>query len=263
MRRAITSSVIAIVVALLFVTAIFAGTYRSPNKDTTCGDTPTDTQCYNGSGIYIETSGNIDTGACDNPEYIGYIGWDLTNETRTWIGGSLKLYAYDTAGGGPTYEFTLYPANTDNWTETGTNPGFDSSTVLATASADLSSASTTNMVPIEFASDELGSYFLNKKGGEATLAVVMTGGCSLNASVWFEDTDGTGGSAPASANEPDLIFWTGHVVNGTPTAVEMKTIQAETNTSSDSNWPMIAGLFALGAAVLVGLGYGLRRSKQS
>jgi len=250
----------------LFATVIFAGTYRSPNKDTTCGNTTNDSNCYNGSGIYVETSGNIDTGACDAPQYVGYIGWDLTNDaSKTWQSASLKLYAYDTAGGGPEYTFTLYPANSDGWSETGTNPGFDNTTELATATADLSSASKANMVPIEFASDALGQYFLDKRSNpEATLAVVMTGGCSLNASVWFEDVDGTGGTAPQSANEPDLIFYTGQVVNGTPTAVDVKSFEAENNTSSSTpNWPLIAGLFALAAVVVVGVGYGVRRSKQS
>jgi len=259
MRRVMTSSVIAVVIALLFVSAILAGTYRSPNKDTTCGVTADDSNCYNKSGIYVETSGNPDSGACDAPRYVGYIGWDLSSESGTWEGASLKLFAYDTSGGGPTYEFSLYPANNDSWTETGTNPGYDNTTLLAKASADLSSASKTNMVPIEFVSNELGTYFLNKKGGEATIAVVMTGGCSLNASVWFEDADGTGGSAPTSANEPDLVFWSGDVVNGTPTAVEVTSFKAETNSDGSTNWPMLAGLFALAAVVIAGVGYSVRR----
>jgi hypothetical protein len=92
----------------------------------------------------------------------------------------------------------------------------------------------------------------------------MTDGCGdINGSVWFEDADGTGETAPQSANEPDLIFYTGQVVNGTPTAVEMKSFQAENNNLSTPNWPLIAGLFALVAVVVVGVGYGVRRSKQS
>ncbi|HHB89964.1 MAG TPA: hypothetical protein ENK60_01495 [Anaerolineae bacterium] len=241
-----------ITILLLFVSAtvIFAGTYRSPAKDTTCDGT----NCSNGFGVYVQASGSPGGGPCQ-PTWVGYIGWDLSGETRTWQSASLKLTAYNVTGGQPPFTFKIYPANNDTWTEDGADPGYDSNTELASAVDDL----TDNVV--EFASDALGNYFLNKKGGMATIAVVMTDGCgAVSGTAQFEDREGSGGNA---ANEPDLVFWTGPVVNSTPTAVEMKSIRVEDNTPVSTNWPMIAGLFALGTAVLVGLGYGLRRSKQS
>ncbi len=268
-RRLFTSSAIAIGVALIFVTLIFADTYyRHPNKDTTCNVGTS--QCYDNSGIYIEGNGNT-SGVCTSSAYVGYIGWDLAPDaSKTWNSATLELFAYKFSGGSEddngryNFEFTVYPANTDNWTEDGADPGFDETNPLGVVSADLTDASSSNMVSVKFASDELGTYFRNKNGNEATVAIVMTDGCGFNGSVWFEDTEGNGGSAPTSANEPNLTFWTGNVVNGTPTAVEMKSIQVENNnTPSPPNWPLIAGLFVLAAVAVVGIGYGVRRSKQS
>ncbi len=249
MRRLMTGTTVAMLVALVLVTAVFAGTYRSPDKDTTCD---TGSTCYNGYGVYIESSGSP-AGGC-YPTYVGYIGWNLSSENRTWQSAVLKLWAYDTAGGGPTYTFTLYPANSDNWTEDGTDPGYDSNTVLASASVDLSSVSQSNMVELSFSSNELGDYFLNKRGQEATLAVVMTDGCGgVSGSVWFEDKDGTGGSAPQSGKEPDLIFYTGQ----NATSVSLSSMNAGDTTST--NWTLIAGLVALVLVAVAGVGLGVRR----
>ena len=267
-RRLFTSSAIAIGIALIFVTLIFADTYyRHPNKDTMCN--VDSGQCYDGLGIYVKRRGN--TSSCTSNYYVGYIGWDLAPDaSKTWDSATLELFAYKRLGGSEdnnghvNFEFTVYPANIDNWTENGTNPGFDETNPLAVVSADLTNASASNMVSVKFASDDLGTYFLNKKGHEATVAIVMTDGCGLGADVWFEDTNGTGGSAPTSANEPNLTFYTGPIVNGTPSAVAMKSIQTENNTTPFSpNWPVIAGLFALAAVVVVGIGYSVRRFKQS
>ena len=251
---------VVILITIFATTAIFAGTYRSPSKDAT-GD---GTTMYN-QLIEVQSSGSVGGGTC-SPVYVGYIAWDLTSETATWQSASLNLFAYSATGGGPSYTFTLYPANNDTWSEGGgSDPGYDSNTVLATATADLSGASSSNMLPIAFASDELGSYFLNKKGGQASIAVVMTDGCGqVSGDVKIEDREGSGGSAPTSANEPDLVFYTGPVVNGSPTAVEVSAFKAESNSQSPyTNWPLIAGLFALAAVVVIGIGYGVRRSKQS
>ncbi len=245
--------VVIIAMVLVSATVIFAGSYRSPDKDTTCDGS----NCSNGFGVYVQASGDPGGGSCQ-PTWVGYIGWDLSSEANTWQSASLKLTAYNVVGGAPPFTFKVYPANNDTWTEDGADPGYDVNNELATATDDL----TDNVV--EFASDALGAYFLNKKGGEATIAVVMTDGCGTQSgTAQFEDREGSGGSAPTSGNEPDLTFWTGTVQNGTPTAVGMKSFQAENNTPSSPNWPLIAGLFALVAVVVVGIGYGVRRSKQS
>ena len=253
-RKVLISLIVMLAIVMLTATVIFAGTYRNVTKDTTCD--PIQDICYDNYGVYIQASTDMASGC--KPAYIGYIGWDLTGETRTWQSASLKLTHYKTTGGTPPFTLKVYPANNDTWTEDGSNPGYDDTQELATA--DYNGTDTT----LTFASDALGSYFLNKKGGEASIAIVMTDGCgSGSGTVEFEDMEGSGGTAPQSANEADLIFYTGQVVNGTPTAVEMKSFQAENNNPSTPNWPLIAGLFALVAVVVVGVGYSVRRSKQS
>ncbi len=238
---------------LLAGTAIFAGTYRDVTKDTTCDGT----NCFDNFGVYVQSSGGPGGSGCIT-KYTGYIGWDLTNETRTWQSAELVLTPYKVTGGDYPFTFKLYPANNDAWTESGADPGFDDTTELASAVFNDGDTKVT------FVSDALGAHFLGKKGGPASVAVVMTAGCgTVSGTVEFEDMEGTGGSAPQSANEPDLTFWTGTVQNGTPTAVGMKSFQVENNTPSSPNWSLIAGLFALVAVVVVGIGYGVRRSKQS
>ena len=255
-RNLMISLILALVIVLLTATAIFAGTYRDVNKDTACDGN----NCYNGIGLEIQSSADPGgSGECV-PVYYSYIGWDLTSETRTWQSASLKLFAYGSTGGGPTYTFTLYPVNNDTWTEDGTDPGYDDATVLATGFADLSAASTSNMIPVELASDALGDYFLNKKGGVASIAVVMTDGCGLiSGDVFFEDMDGSGGSAPTSGNEADLTFWTGPVVEGTPTAVEVSNFSADN--AQPVNYALYAGLAALAVLVLGAIGYGYSRTR--
>ncbi len=254
MNRKLIFTVTALFLVLVPITTIFAGTHRNVSKDITC---TVGGACDNGAGVQVKGTGGP-SGGC-SPTKVGYIGWDLTNETRTWQSASLKLTSYYVDSPGP-FTFELHPANTDSWTGvTSADPGYNPNVVLATATDDL----TDNVV--EFASDALGQHFLARKGGEATLAVILTGGCgNIDTTIAFEDHEGTGGSAPQSANEPDLIFYAGPVVNGTPTAVEMKSIQTENNNTPFSpNWPVIAGLFVLAAVVVAGVGYGVRRSKQS
>ena len=252
-KRLLLGVGIMLAVLLVVTTITFAGSKRSPSKDAT-GD---GTNLYN-ELLEIQSSAELGGSGC-KPVYVGYIAWDLTSENRTWQSATLTLYAYDNAGPG-NYTFTVYPANNDTWPEggTGADPGYDENTVLATVTADVSGASSSDMKSITFASNELGDYFLNKKGGQASVAVVMTDGCgSLSGDVKIEDREGHGGSAPTSANEPDLIFYTGQLVNGTPSPVEVKSFHAENNsTPSTPTWPIIVGLFAV---VVVGIGYGVRR----
>jgi len=254
-RKRLLSLVIPIMVVLLSATTIWAGTYRTPDKDTACDVGGT---CWNDSGIYLDTSGQISGGCSTTPNWVGYVDWDLTSENRTWNSASLKLTAYRYSGGTQPYTFKLYAVSDTSWTESNsqTDPGYDANTVLGTATVDLTA---TNGV-VEFKDDNnntLGTYFSSKKGGQASIAVALTGGCGSAGSVivQFEDREGHGGSAPTSANEPDLVFWTGSGA----TAVSLSSVGAETGV----NWLLIAGLFALAAMAVVGIGYGVRRSKQS
>jgi hypothetical protein len=135
-RNSLFAIGIAVIIIALFATSIFAGTYRNVDKDTACdvgGD------CWNDSGLYLDTSASTN-GCVDPPNWVGYINWDLTSETRTWQSASLKLTSFNTVGGAPPYTFSLYPVADTTWTEANTgqaNPGYDASTVLATATDDL------------------------------------------------------------------------------------------------------------------------------
>ena len=267
-RRFLSNLIIIFGITLLFMSVVSAGQFRTPDKDTSCGVTPTDSNCYNNYGVYVEASGSPG-GGC-SATYVGYIGWDLSSQSDTWQSAELKLYAYKTSGGGPSYTFTLYPASNDTWSETGTNPGYNSSINLGTATVDLSNASASNMILVDFTSNDLGTYFLNKKGHEATIAVVMTNGCgNVNGSVWFEDREGSGSTLLASgnrskdghdisviesANEPDLIFWTGKGA----TAVSVSSLNAH----SGPNWPLFAGIAVVALAIVAGVGYSVRRARQ-
>ena len=241
-RKIMILFIMFVAVLAMTATVIFAGTYRNVQKDTTCAPGGS---CYDNFGVYIQAGGD-NNGGCD-PTYIGYIGWDLSTETGTWQSASLKLTHYKTTGGQPPFTLKVYPANNDNWTESGTDPGYDASQELASATYNGTDQTLT------FVSDSLGTYFLGKKGGLASVAIVMTDGCgTVNGTVEFEDMEGSGGtSAPQSANEADLIFWTG----GDATAVSVHSL----NANSGPSWPMIAGLVALALAAVAGIGYGVRR----
>jgi len=179
---------------------------------------------------------------------VGYIGWDLAGETRTWQSATLDLTAYYIDGVAP-YTFELHPANSNDWSEdVATDPGYIVGTVLATSNDDPSAG------PVHFMSNELGNHFTSLKGGQATIAVVMTAGCgSIDALVAFEDREGTGGSAPTSGNEADLIFWTG----ANATAVSLSDFSADN--AQPMSWPLYAGLAALAVLVIGAAGYGYSR----
>lgn len=247
MKRSRFLSALIVVAAIVAITAtvVFAGTYRSPSKDTACDKS----NCFDNVGLEVQASGSPGGGAC-SVVYYSYIGWDLTSENRTWQSASLKLTAYDITGGQAPFTFKLYPVNNDTWTEDGPDPGYDSNTELASVTDDLTDNT------IEFkddSSNKLGTYFLNKRGGVASVALVMTDGCgTISGDVKFEDIEGTGGSAPNSANEADLIFYTGSGA----TAVTFHAAQANNTTP---NWPLYAGLAALAALVLAAVAFGVRR----
>ncbi len=244
MKRRISGGlVVFFFVALLLSTAAWAGTYRAPDRDATCR---AGGKCVNEQGIYVSAQAKGD--ACA-PEWLGVISWDLTNTEGEWQSASLELTAYEHSDGGP-YTFALYPATTEDWQENGPAPGYDSGRVLAQTTDDLSDNR------VGFASDDLGVYFRDKIGGTATLAVVLTDGCNgSDAFVRFEDREH---SSARALGEPDLLFWTGHVVNGTPTSATAIEISAFSSRDSAGGagwlWMAAAVLLALGGA-----GFGIRR----
>ena len=242
-RRFSGGLVVFLIVTIVLTAAVWAGTYRAPDRDATCiagGD------CVNGQGIYVSAQPKGD--AC-TPEWLGVISWDLSNTEGEWQSASLELIAYEHGDGGP-YTFAIYPATTEDWQENGSAPGYDSSTVLARTTDDLSDNR------VGFASDDLGVYFRDKIGGTATIVVALTDGCTgSDAFVRFEDREN---SSSRAISEPDLLFWTGHVVNGTPTsatAIEISGMSTR-EASGGTGWLILAGGVLL---VLAGAGFGIRR----
>ena len=218
---------------------VWAGTYRSPDRDASClvaGN------CVDGQGIYV--SAQLKDGAC-KPEWLGVISWDLRMESGQWQSASLRLSAYEQDGAGPC-TFNIYPVTTEEWNETGSAPGYDANTILASVTDDLTDGELT------FVSDDLGAYFKEKVGGKASIVVALVDGCAGgNAFARFEDTER---SSSRVLSEPDLIFWGGPVVNGTPTisstAVSVSTLSA--HDSGYSIWLLLAGMVLM---VVAGIFY--------
>ena len=254
-RKFFISFAVAFSALFIVVGILFAGTYRSPSKDTSCyvnyGN-----QCYDNYGIQAEASDN-GTGQCV-PTVVGYVGWDLSSESRSWSSAALTLTAYSVTGGTPPFTFALFSPSDHDWTEDGVAPGYVGSAIVTTTVSSLSAGES-----VVFTSDDLGSHFSALKGHNASLAVVLTDGCgSHSANIAFEDLEGSGGlHAPTSVKEADLVFWTGAVDPNTndPTAVDVASVKANTDSPS-SNWPVIVGLVALFALVVAGVGFGVRRS---
>jgi len=242
-RRLAGGTVVFLILALVVTTAVWAGTYRAPDRDATC---LVGGNCVNEQGIYVSSRSTNQT--C-SPEWVGAISWDLsTTRGEEWQSASLKLNAYEHSDGGP-YTFVIYPATTEDWQENGSAPGYDANTELARVTDDLTDNEVT------FASDDLGIYFRDKIGGKATVVIVLTDGCGAgDAFVRFEDREN---SSARALGEPDLIFWTGHVVNGTPTsATAIRIDSLSTGESGSINWMLVGGLLLV---VMAGAGYALRR----
>jgi len=206
-RRLVLVGIVTFIILAIPVRLLLAeGHFRSPTKDTACYKS-VNNNCYDNYGVQVSASADS-SGRC-NPDAVGYIGWDLgiadPDYNRTWSSATLTLTAYSVTGGEPPFTFALYAPDNHDWTEDGMALGYGGTAI---ATATVPSLAVDGVVTFE--SDALGAYFLGLKGGDASLAVVMTGGCGAqSATVVFEDVEGTGNLyAPSSAKEADLVFLT-------------------------------------------------------
>ena len=241
---------ILIVTLLLPVGLVFAGTFRSPDKDTTCDAS----NCFDGFGISTLGSQNIASPGSCLPDQAGLIGWTLAVDETTYPIASailtMTVQSQDDSGTfvttPGTYDFALVTPNNHTWAANGPNPGYGA--VIATSTGNVISAGGEKVV---FNADVngLGGYFagLNidvANPAPATVGIIMTNGCTAPShTVVFQDNDPVGFTG---ADEPDLVFYPGPGA----TAVSL----SETGTSAGGLNPSV--LFG-GAALLVATAWAL------
>lgn len=242
MKRYLPFVALLLAMFLLPATLVTAGTDRSPSKDTTC---QVGGACADNFGI--QPTGSNLPAPCSNGQ-LGYIGWDLSGVSGTVSTAELTLTTYSVTGAPAsptTVEFQLVEPNTQSWTENGNDPGLTGN-VLATTSAILANGSSPQTVTFGGSSNpadatSLGTYFEGLKGsGNATVGIRISGGCTLNTFVAFNDSENSGGlTGGAAATEPDLILFS-------PTAIGSYSFRA-----GNSEVNVMAGLIAV--ALVVGL----------
>lgn len=235
MKRLIPWLLLTVALILLPVGLALAGSDRSPSKDTTCANGGA---CADNFGI--QSTGSNTPSPCSNGQ-LGYIGWDLSGVVGTITTAELTLTTYSVSGAPAApnaVEFQLVEPNSQSWTEDGTDPGLTAN-VLATASSVLSNGTSAQTVtfggsgnPTDAAT--LGAYLENlKASGAATVGIRISGGCTLNTSVAFNDSENTGGQS--GDTEPDLLLFG-------PTAV---TVQSFRPGDAGNLGLMAAGLLLL------------------
>ena len=192
-----------------------------------------------------------DTGC--NQERWSYLKWNLPDSDITdpseIDSAKMILTVRATSGDLSQANVALYQVTDDSWSETSVNSG--------NAPADGSlieevSAPTALPSTVEFTAQALVDFLKQEAGGDnvASFAVRLTGNCgNSTAALNFYSKDQTQTTLPKPALQ---ILDTN--------AVTLSTFSAN---DGQPNWPLIAGLFALVAVVVVGIGYGVRRSKQS
>ncbi len=253
MKRKTTIAVLIVFVLLLATISIaIAQNVRPVNADTTW-DVNADAATVNGSAANIIAEGS--EGAC-TVSRAGLLKWDVSDidDTSTIGSATITLHQINfNIGSTASTKLGLFEAP-DGWDETTaqgslpTPPDHASTTALAEATGPFD-VNGNVVFQASGASDPLIQYIQSQMTGDDTV------------SFWVEVTDGcpSGGTALVAWNSRES--GTSTMELSSPTSVGLATFSA--NDSNTVNWPLIAGLFALAAVVVIGIGYGVRRSKQS
>lgn len=216
-KKVLLGLVIALLIMAVGVIAVSAqGVELTSTRDTTCFPTFGSPQCFDGFGIQPGAS-QSPAGGC-TPSQTGYVAWDLTNINETINSAEVTFTTYNAVGvGANPVIFEIYePAGP--WTEGGDDPGPQTGNVVATHSQVIAGPGET--VTFGGASAAaIGAYFEGKRGGEASLGIRISDGCSQSTIVSFDDQNGTGGQAA-----PQLQL-------GDPTAVAVDSFSANNNVS--------------------------------
>ena len=260
MRRLLVVSLVLTMGVLIFTIVVFA-VATNPQDSYVYVNGPNKSNNY-GSNNYLEASSYYNFAVtpprCDTSQVI-YLRWDLDQvkgvaSTSGSNKTNLTLNAITTFQIGSGERLKLYKVTDDSWTEssiTGNN-----APSLGDLIEDIAAPTSPGLVV--FSNVALADWINENSsyvgGGDVTAGndivsfAIQIEGCTNTAIVRFDSKEATSGTSPALN-----IF--------DPNSVTLSTFSA--NDSNQVNWPLIAGLIALGAAALVGLGYGVRRSKQS
>ena len=261
MRRTLIISSTVTISILIFAIVVFAAATNP--QDSYVVIRGTEESSNFGSLDYIEASSSDNFASnppgCDSNHVI-YLRWNLdqvngaasvngTNQTN------LTLNLNSTFGIGTTDRLKLYKVNNDNWTET-TITG-DNAPALGDLIEDIAAPTSPGTVVFSNAAladwiNENSSYVGSgdtTAGNDIVSFAIRIEGCTSTSIERFDSKETTTGVPPA-LNIYD------------PNAVSVSHFGAQ-NAGNPLNWPMIAGLFALAAVVVAGVGYGVRRFKQS
>ena len=252
MKQKKLTSVLVILVLLLTLTSIaFAQNVRSVNADT-YWNINADSGTVNGGGNNIVAEG---TGSGCTITRAGLLQWDVSDvdDTATVGNATITLHQINfNTGSTASSKLALFGTD-DTWDDSTAQsglpqpPDFNSTTPLAEATGPFDVNSDV-VFTATGTSDPLIQYIQNQVTGDNKVSfyVEITAGCPL------------GGSALVAWNSKEA--GTSTMELSTPTSVGLATFSAG---DPSVNWSLIAGLFALVAVVVVGIGYGVRRSKQS
>lgn len=215
---------------LLVITAgvAYAGTVRSPLKDTACEITAGGA-CGSPFGVQVEGSAHPITGAC-SAALVGFVGWDLSGVTSTIETAQLTMTTFNVLGAPATpVEIQLFAPTTHDWTENGatTSPGSSGAT-LATTSVVLTNGTTPQTIVFGGVTNPadattLGTHFNGLKSpGPATIGVrIASGTCgAVSVFVAFNDRENFAGQGNPGDTEPDLLLFD-------PTAISLSFMDAQ------------------------------------
>ena len=254
MKRKTSLSIIsALILVLLLITIVAAQNVRSVNADTTW-DTNADSTKVKGSDANIVAEGSSDSCTLTRA---GLLKWDVSDidDSATVGNATITLHQINfNVGSTASTKLGLFEAP-DDWNETTaqgdlpTPPNHATTTALAEATGPFD-VNGDAVFQVSGTSDPLIQYIQSQITGDNTV------------SLWVEVTAG----CPSGVGTA-LVAWnsresgTSTMELSTPTSVTLSTFSA--GVSNTVNWTLIAGLFALVAVVVVGVGYGVRRAKQS
>jgi len=249
-RKTMFAIFLSLLIVLVLISVAVAQNVRPVNQDTYWHGTFPSDQTH-GSDNFVAAEGG--QASCDVTR-AGLLKWDVSDIDDTTTVGNAIISLHTTSNSLQTDGTTLALfAAPDNWDETTTQgnlptPPDPASTPLATVNGPFA-----NGTDIVFQASGTGDPLIQYIQGE------ITGDNTV--SFWVEFSSGCPGGGTA------LIAWnsreagTSTMELSSPTSVSLSVLSA--NDSNTVNWPLIAGLFALAAVVVIGIGYGVRRSKQS
>ena len=248
-RHTIISIIVFLLIGLLLTTVVLAAA-RDVTQDTIWQGNAAPTTINGSTNPLVVEGGQA---GCD-PTQVPLLKWNLSDiPSGSIVGGAtLTIPNVNVALNTANATLSIFEAP-DTWDETTPQSGLPTPPAPgSTALATLPAGSVVQGQPIVFiasgANDPLIKYIQTQIDGDDT------------ASFWVEFGSGcpNGGTAIFSFNSREGGTATLKLTSST--SVGLATFSAN---DSSMNWPMIAGLFALAAVVVVGIGYGVRRFKQS